>query len=163
MADKGVHLIDFDDYLKTLKSDPSKEADYLLLTCMDFRFFLKISEKMKGKKYDHVILAGAALGVVGGKEHWRKTFFDHLGLAIKLHKIHTVIVMEHRECGAYGPPPGFGLLPDKPDPDDERRVHCEQVEILRKQIREYDSDLEFCSFLLDVPKPTQDLTFDQLD
>ena len=157
------HLIDFDDFLKTLDSDPAKKADFVLLTCMDFRFFLKISEKMKGKKYDHLILAGAALGVVGGKEHWHDTFFDHLGLAIHLHEIHTVIVMEHRECGAYGPPPGFDLLPDKPDPDEERRVHCEQVEKLRLEIQKYNSDLKFRSFLLDVPDPTQDCIFDQLD
>lgn len=155
--------IDFDDYLKTLDSDPSHEADILLLTCMDFRFLLTIAEKMKGKKYDHVVLAGAALGVVGGKEDWHDTFFDHLGLAIHLHKIHTVIVMEHRDCGAYGPPPGFGLLPPKPDPDEERRVHCEQVQKLRGLIEKYDDSLKFCSFLLAVPPTTQELTFDQLE
>jgi len=163
MTDNAVQLIDFDEYLKTLESDPAKEADFLLLTCMDFRFFLKISEKMKGKKYDHVILAGAALGVVGGNDHWHETFFDHLKLAIELHKIHTVIVMEHRECGAYGPPPGFDLLPDKPDPETERVVHCQQVMKLRAQIGDKYPDLDFCSFLLDVPDPTQDPTFDQLD
>ena len=155
--------VDFDDYLKTLDSDPDHEADILLLTCIDFRFFLTISEKMKGKKYDHVILAGAALGVVGGNNHWYKTFFDHLGLAIELHGIHTVMVMEHRECGAYGPPPGFGVLPPKPDPEAERRAHCEKVEKLRNLIREYDPDLKFCSFLLDVPPTTQELTFDQIE
>lgn len=159
----GEHLINFDDYLKTVESDPSHEADILLLTCMDFRFLLTIAEKMKGKKYDHVVLAGAALGVVGGKEKWHDTFFDHLGLAIKLHKIHTVIVMEHRDCGAYGPPPGFGLLPPKPDPDEERRVHCQQVEKLRNLIRVYNKDLTFRSFLLAVPPATQELTFDQLE
>ena len=155
--------IDFDDYLKTLDSDPSHEADILLLTCMDFRFLLTIAEKMKGKKYDHVVLAGAALGVVGGKEDWHDTFFDHLGLAIHLHKIHTVIVMEHRDCGAYGPPPGFGLLPPKPDPDEERRVHCEQAQKLRGLIEKHDDSLKFCSFLLAVPPTTQELTFDQLE
>ena len=160
--------IDFDEFLKKLDTDPDKDpkkkADILLLTCMDFRFFLTISEKMKGRKYDHVVLAGAALGVVQGKYlRWGKTFFDHLGLAIHLHEIHTVIVMEHRECGAYGPDPGFGKLPDKPDPEDERRVHCEQVELLRKEIKKYDKSLKFCSFLLAVPPTTQELTFDQLE
>jgi hypothetical protein len=162
-AEKLMAQIDFDEFLKNLDSDPSKEADYVLLTCMDFRFFLTISEKMKGKKYDQLILAGAALGVVGGKEDWHDTFFDHLDLAIELHGIQTVIVMEHRDCGAYGPPPGFGLLPDKPDPDEERRVHCQQVEKLREVISKDYSDLKFCSFLLAVPPTTQELTFDQLE
>ena len=163
MTDAGTHLIDFDDYLETLHSDPGHEADILLLTCMDFRFFLTISEKMKGRKYDHVILAGAALGVVQDEnEHWGKTFFDHLGLAIMLHRIHTVIVMEHRECGAYGPK-GFDLLPDNPDPATERVVHYQQVDKLRHQIGDKYPALRFRSFLLAVPPTTQDCTFDLLE
>jgi len=153
-------LINFDDYLDTLESDLGHQADILLLTCMDFRFFSKISEKMKGKKYDHVILAGAALGVVGGKKQWHDTFFDHLDLAIKLHSVNRVIVMEHRECGAYGPPPGFGLLPKEPERDEERRVHCEQVETLRNRMPLMFSGLQ--AFLLEVPETTQECTFDQL-
>jgi hypothetical protein len=69
MPDSREHLIDFADFLKDFPKDsepddPDHEADALLLTCMDFRFFIKIAEMMKGIKYDHVILAGAALGVV---------------------------------------------------------------------------------------------------
>lgn len=155
------HLIDFSTSLKKIKvdPDPGHEADVLLLTCMDFRFFLKIAELMKGIKYDHVVLAGAALGVVQNqKEWWGKTFFDHLKLAIDLHKIKNVFVMEHRDCGAYGPK-GFGLLPDKPDPNLERLVHMEQV---KKLIPKIPSDLHFEAYLLDVPPTIQQVTFDQL-
>src|SRR5688500_12621528 len=124
--ENSMALINFDDYLETLASDPGHQADILLLTCMDSRFFTKTPEKMKGTKSDQVIRAGRALGVVGGPKHCHDTFFDHLNLAINLHGVNRVIVMEHRECGAYGPPPGFGLLPKEPDRDEERRVHCEQ-------------------------------------
>ncbi|MDT4898991.1 MAG: hypothetical protein QOH25_4068 [Acidobacteriota bacterium] len=164
MTDNRVHLIDFDAYLKDLPatSGVDHEADGLLLTCMDFRFFLKIAELMQGIKYDHVILAGAALGaVVRGKEHWHKTFLEHVKLAIDLHKIKWVLVMEHRDCGAYGPR-GFGLLPDKPPPEKEREVHDVQVAELAKRVHIAYPSLGFDSLLLEKPKGTDDLTFDKL-
>ena len=154
------HIIDLDTHLRKLDKDPdpSHEADVLLLTCMDFRFFLTIAEIMKGIKYDHVILAGAALGAVQKeKKYWGETFFDHLGLAVKLHKVRSVWVMEHRECGAYGPK-GFGLLPEHPDRKEERKVHMKQVMKLAEKIP---TDLHFASFLLDVPA-IEKVTFDQL-
>src|SRR5687768_15405376 len=159
MPDNSEHLIDFADFLKDFPKDsepnaPDHEADALLLTCMDFRFFLKIAEMMKGIKYDHVILAGAALGVVvqnptclPDKARWKETFFDHLELAIALHKIKKVIVLEHRDRGAYGPK-GFCVLPANPERYLERRVHEEKAEELRNRIREIDKDLYFCSFLM---------------
>jgi carbonic anhydrase len=155
------HLIDFSASLKKIKvdPDPNHEADVLLLTCMDFRFFLTIAELMKGIKYDHVVLAGAALGAVQcDKAYWGKTFFDHLGLAVKLHKVKNVFVMEHRDCGAYGPK-GFGLLPANPDRKEERKVHMKQVKKLALDIPD---DLNFVSFLLEVPPSIQTVTFDQL-
>ena len=167
------NLIDFDAYVKELEAaalqpktqpedcKPEYKADVLLLTCMDFRFFLEIAKRMEGIKYDHVILAGAALGaVVPEKEKtWRRMFFDHLGLARQLHCIEKVIVMEHRGCGAYGPPPGFGELPEHPDRDHERHVHEKWVEKFRGTLPH---DLEFDSFLLEVPTPSGPITFDKL-
>jgi len=155
------HLIDFSTCLEKMKvdPDPKHEADVLLLTCMDFRFFLTIAEIMKGIKYDHVILAGAALGAVQKeRKYWGKTFFDHLDLAVKLHKVRNVFVMEHRDCGAYGPK-GFGLLPANPDRKKERKVHLKQV---KKLAAEIPRDLNFASFLLEVPPSIQTVTFDQL-
>jgi len=169
MPNNGVHMVDFDAYLKKLAvdSDPDHEADVLLLTCMDFRFFIKIAEMMKGIKYDHVILAGAALGamtIVPPKDEplkpdWHTTFFDHLDLAIKLHSVKKVVVLEHRDCGAYGPK-GFGLLPADPTDEQERKAHEHQVDLLSAKLRPY--DLYFCSFLMDVPAESDVLTFDQL-
>jgi hypothetical protein len=166
MTDNREHLIDFAAYLKDLAavSDPDKEADVLLLTCMDFRFFLDIAVIMKEQnlKYDHVTLAGAALGAVWRETpHWHQMFLDHLRLAIKLHKIKAVLVLEHRTCGAYGPTEegGFGLLPKYPTPDQEEKAHDDQVKALKLKMP---SDLGFRALLLDAPKGTDALTFDQL-
>jgi len=52
--------------------------------------------------YDHVVLAGASLGAVSYKfPGWDATFWEHLDVAIKLHHIRKVIVLDHRDCGAY--------------------------------------------------------------
>ena len=168
MTDNTEHLIDFAAYAKQLAADidPDHEADVLLLTCMDFRFFLRIAELMKGIKYDHVILAGAALGATTiippdpdpVKPAWQSTFFDHLQLARDLHNVKKVIVLEHRECGAYGPK-GFGVLPEHPERNHERRIHDHYVDLLKEKIP---SDLYFCSFLMEVPTGDDVLTCDQL-
>src|SRR5215510_15117175 len=81
-------------------------TDALLLSCMDYRLTDATERYMAGRgmrgKYDHVILAGAALGAVTDKfPSWGKTFFEHLDVAIQLHQIHQVIVIDHRDCGAY--------------------------------------------------------------
>jgi carbonic anhydrase len=81
-------------------------TEALLLTCMDFRLMDDIERYMSGRglqnKYDHIILAGASLGSVTDKyPAWNKTFWDHLDISIKLHNIQRVIVIDHRDCGAY--------------------------------------------------------------
>jgi hypothetical protein len=51
-------------------------------------------------RYDQFILAGAAAGAVQIPS-WRKAFFDHRLLAVGLHQIKYVYIVEHRDCGAY--------------------------------------------------------------
>ena len=177
MTDNGENLIDFAAYVKDMSapgtfkdvvSDPNcviKKADVVILTCLDFRFFVEISRIMEGIKYDHLILAGAALGATWHEvPHWHDTFFHHVGLAIRLHQVERLIVMEHRECGAYGPKEcgGFGLLDHNPDPEDERRVHLDQAVILQDRIRGRFENLFVDYFLLDKPTASDALTFDKL-
>jgi len=167
MTDNHVHLIDFAAYLKDLVGDADHKAPLLLLTCMDFRFFVMIAEIMESVgltgKYDHVILAGAALGAVVPEEPaepaWHQTFFDHVKLAKKLHKIRFLLVMEHRGCGAYGPD-GFNLLVPPFSEETERRVHMEQTRKLQERIVPY--GLHFGAFILNEPEKTETLTCDQL-
>src|SRR5258708_19964703 len=104
MTNDREHLIDFAAYVKELTepgtfsavvSDPDceiKKADVLLLTCMDFRFFLEISEIMKGVKYDHVVLAAAALEAVWrDTPKWHEPSFYHPGLPTTLPPLHPSI------------------------------------------------------------------------
>lgn len=81
-------------------------TEMLLLTCMDYRLVDSIPEYMNKRglhgKYDHVVLAGASLGALTDKQPaWAETFWGHLDVAIKLHHVHRVMIMDHRDCGAY--------------------------------------------------------------
>ena len=111
-------------------------TDALLLSCMDYRLTGKVTEYMSAQgmagKYDHVILAGAALGAVTHKfPDWGRTFRQHLSVAIDLHHIHEVIVIDHRDCGAYKVILGKDYAGD---PAAETRIHAEMLHKLRAEI-----------------------------
>ena len=81
-------------------------VDVLLLSCMDYRLMDDVSAYMQGRgmkdAYDHLILAGASLGALTDKRPaWGKTFWEHLEVAIQLHSVKKVMVIDHRDCGAY--------------------------------------------------------------
>lgn len=113
-------------------------TDALLLSCMDFRLMDDIERYMSGRglrdKYDHVVLAGASLGAITDKyPAWNKTFWEHLDIAIKLHNIHTVVVLDHRDCGAYK----VILGPEHAkEPKLEKDTHAAQLKKLQGMINE---------------------------
>lgn len=118
----------------------SGQADALLLSCMDYRLVDDVVRYMDQRgmtnKYDHVILAGASLGAVADKlADWHKTFWQHLKVAIDLHHVHKVIILDHRDCGAYK----LVMGPEHAkDPDTERKAHAEVLGKLRAAVlKEY--------------------------
>jgi carbonic anhydrase len=119
-------------------------TDALLLTCMDYRLVDSVGTYMNGRsmkgKYDQVILAGASLGAVTPKfPAWNTTFWEHLDTAVKLHAIHKVIVIDHRDCGAYN----LVFNDDfAKDPAKELAIHSKTLHDLRDQIGKKHKDLE---------------------
>lgn len=78
----------------------------LALTCIDFRLVDDATRFFDGmhltNDYDQVSLAGASLAAVSGKfPSSNAAFWDHVGIAKTLHHIKKVIVLDHRDCGAY--------------------------------------------------------------
>ncbi len=81
-------------------------AEALALTCIDYRlvddavhFF---DSKHLTNEYDQVSLAGASLAAVSDKFlSANKAFWDQLGIAKTLHGVKKVIVLDHRDCGAF--------------------------------------------------------------
>jgi len=127
-------------------------TEALLLSCMDYRLTYQTENYMSGRglrnKYDHLILAGASLGALTEKfRDWNKTFWEHLDIAIQLHKIRTVILMDHRDCGAYKVILGKDFAAE---PAKETEVHAEQLRELRKRIREKHPKLEVELLLMNL-------------
>ena len=130
------------------------KVDALVLTCIDYRFVHLIPEFMQkhypSLSYDHAILAGASLGVFAGiYPAWASTFWEHLEVAIALHGINTVIILDHRDCGAYRE---FEALPEAPDPDMEQKIHQHYMDRLGALITKSHRSLRVRTHLLDVPE-----------
>jgi hypothetical protein len=146
-------------------SYPPARGPVLLLTCMDIRLLDEVVRFMdhdgQTNRYDHVILAGAALGALGGcrKEyaHWRDTFDDHLQIAYDLRHFKDVYIIEHRDCGAYAKMLGAeGTFGDsKGDQKREKECHRHYAKLLHQRIGVWaklkaDHTIRVKSFLMDL-------------
>jgi len=125
----------FEDYLTQLAPSvaAAEKATVFLLTCMDYRYALRIIDLMDSKglrrKYDIFVLAGAAAGA-NEDEKWREVLVEHIKTARLVgHPIDRIMILEHRDCGAYRE--FFGLEWADVKPPVEFEKHLEQVEILR--------------------------------
>jgi len=133
-------------------SRASGTTDALLLSCIDFRLVHATERYMTGRglqdKYDHFILAGAALGALGDKyPAWKTTFWEHLDIAIQLHQIRRVIVLDHRDCGAYKVFLGEDFSKDQAK---ETAIHSDKLKELRRQINTKDPKLEVELLLMNL-------------
>ena len=76
--------------------DYSCEA--LILHCMDYRLQKYLNDWLERNvgsgNYDRVAIAGGALDI--------DPVLKHVELAVRLHKIKRVILVNHEDCGAYG-------------------------------------------------------------
>ncbi|MCC7422711.1 MAG: hypothetical protein IT428_20720 [Planctomycetaceae bacterium] len=92
---------------RILSEYPPPRSNVVLLSCMDLRLVDELASFMDRdnltNRYDHLIMAGAALGVMRpGHDNWRSTFFEHLDIALKVHwPVEDIYILEHRSCGAY--------------------------------------------------------------
>ena len=78
----------------------------LAITCIDYRLVDDAVRFFDARKmtndYDQVSLAGASLAAVSDKfPSSNAAFWDHVGIAKQLHHIKKVIVVDHRDCGAF--------------------------------------------------------------
>lgn len=93
-------------FLPLTTPQPIQRKGYLLLSCMDFRLRdevgLFMHQRGMQNLYDETIWPGAAMGLMHpyGKG-WFDVFCQQLALANSMHPLHTVMVMEHVDCGLY--------------------------------------------------------------
>jgi len=82
------------------------EIDALALTCIDYRLVDAGVRFLDGlglaKDFDQVALAGASLAAVSDKfPSSNRAFWDHVDIARRLHHVKKLVVVDHRDCGAY--------------------------------------------------------------
>ena len=141
------------------------DTDALLLSCMDYRLVDDTAQYMQNERhllgrYDYVILAGASLGV-NNRTHrnWGRTFWQHLDTAIALHHIHEVIVIDHRNCGAYKLLLGRDFPPDPTEEQrrEETKVHKRQLDRLARAIHSRRPDLDVTSLLMNLDGSVEEI------
>jgi len=125
-------------------------TEALLLTCMDYRLRDDVERYMTARglrdNYDEIILAGAGLAPVSDTfSKWHPVFFDHVDLAIKLHHVKRLIVLDHRDCGAYKLV--FGAVASR---DAETALHAQQLRTLAGTVRQRYPDLGVELGLMDL-------------
>src|SRR5579871_3795880 len=76
------------------------KAKSLVISCIDYRFIRPTVNMMGDTKFDYTTVAGSSLGL-NSNELWRKTFTDQIDLAIKLHNIEEIVIVDHIDCGMY--------------------------------------------------------------
>lgn len=82
------------------------DVEALALTCMDYRLADAIApflaRQSLAHNYDQVALAGASLAGVSPKfPSSNAAVWDHVAIAKQLHHIKKLVVIDHRDCGAY--------------------------------------------------------------
>lgn len=74
------------------------KAESVIVTCIDFRLQEAInnwiSKNFAAKTYDRVTLAGGVKSL--------ETIMGQIDIAVRLHHIKKVILINHEDCGAYG-------------------------------------------------------------
>lgn len=116
------------------------KAEAIIITCIDFRFqeYINkwIAENFQPKTYDRGAFAGAAKSL--------NTILDQIEVAHRLHHIKRVVLINHEDCGAYGP-------------DGHVDHHVRDLRLASKTIKESFPNLEVETYYLHL-----DGTFEKL-
>jgi len=103
--------------------------------------FLIHDKKLKDD-YDLFALAGAELGA-NEKKMWKKALYEHIDIAIKLHKINEILVFSHLDCGAY-------KIFKEMDTDTDQHIHLVELDKLRKAIKKKYPKLIYKGYIMDT-------------
>lgn len=133
-----------------VKFDSQKEhytADACVVWCFDDRFYKLLKAFGKQEQFGHIDLvkvAGGAKALAGEASPDRDFVLNQIGLSIRLHGTKRVVLMLHRDCGAYGGSKSFA------DATAERTALFEQLhqakDFVKQQLPEASVDAYFADF-----------------
>jgi len=126
----------------------------LVIQCIDFRFQEAIHDYLRGRGLfgdcDIVSLAGSARSLVNPNSEEEFSLVLHqVKLASTLHGIQKVIVIHHRDCGAYGGSQAFENAATEFD------RHANDMKNVREILRENLSGIEVDLIFADIDKESR--------
>ena len=155
-------LSKINSYQSTQNQLTAHHADAILLSCMDFRLIDEVATFMDNEgfnnDYDDFILAGASLGYNQQTyPGWRKSFDVHLGLAVKLHEVHEIVVIDHEKCGAYKifyPNVDFTTISKA----EEKALHAENIKQFKNSIQAVNPNIDVYGYYIHLNGSTETVT-----
>jgi hypothetical protein len=135
-----------------------KTASTLLISCVDFRLRDETEKLMEQigllDSYDEVVMPGASLALVSEKhKHWAQTTKDIIGLLKDLHSIKQVILLDHKDCGAFEVVYGAKKMKN-----DEMCLHKSVMATAAKKIQESFPGLKVYALIMDVDGTVENVT-----
>lgn len=118
--ERRVKLFDYSTTVYPGTPPNNASSTVFVISCIDPRYTFAVEEYLlqqlgPATNYDLFVLAGAALGgrltgfgstfpncaIVSTGNTWREALFDHLQVAITLHNVTEIYIIDHANCGAY--------------------------------------------------------------
>ena len=126
--------------------------DALVLNCMDYHMIAPVTEYLERRglrgKYDQIVLAGGAIGVMADENSaWAETFWQHVKLARDLHGIHKILVIDYRDCGACKAFVGKECANERAG---ETAIHQSWMTALQAEINKREPELDVELLLMDL-------------
>jgi carbonic anhydrase len=122
----------------------------MVVSCIDPRFQKPVADYMAKRKltgkYSAFVIAGAGIGAVAEPfKDWHKAFWDNLAASIELHRIKSVIAIDHRDCGAAKIAYGDAAVANR---ETETATHRTALAEFRKQCTEKQPSLKVETMLM---------------
>ncbi len=84
----------------------SHTAQAVALTCIDFRFRKALHDFFENElnlyAVDHMAIGGGVKQLIENEGELRDFIYKNFDIAVNLHKVNKVILINHQDCGAYG-------------------------------------------------------------
>lgn len=127
----------------------SHQAQVLMVRCMDFRFQEAFNKFLEARNFRGCDVVGIAGGVLDYGQVEK-----HVEIAVKLHQVETVVLVNHRHCGAYG-------QELQADPEKELAKHKADLLTVGQKIKAQYPHLEVETWFAEIAKKdnTLDISF----
>lgn len=131
----------------------SHTADALVLTCMDYRLHTsQLADFLRSQgveRWDLRTQQGCSKDLcLGADAGQRQSMIDAVRIAVELHGVQRVFLMNHTDCGAYG---GAKAFPSK---DAEHEHHAQDLRRARQEILTKFLHLDVQAILISIEDET---------